>query len=130
MAKKLVQDYPELSVKFHTNDSAVFIQDKCFEMTNRGNIYLTTMPTSNCQVAAAASFYLLLSHPKKLEVFQLLGSLVGQNILLVDIQKGYEAKLDELIAEAKTPVVLKTPYISTNNSSMVMYLINIVSLRK
>jgi hypothetical protein len=129
MAKVLVNEYKELGVKLYTNDAAQFIQDKCFEMTNRGNIYFTVMPTSNCQLAAVGSFYTLLSHPKKLEVFKLLASLLGQNVMLIDIQLTYAARVDELVTEAKTPVILRTPYLSTNGSNMVMFLVDIRTLR-
>ena len=129
MAKVLVSENKDLGRQLYRSDAVGNFTTFSYELSLRGAMYITTSPTGNCQVSTIAYFYNILTHSRKLEVYKDLCKCVQTNIMLIDVQQMYELDVELLFAEAGATVITKTPYVSTNTSKMVMYLVNIAKLR-
>lgn len=92
---------------------------------------ITYAPTNNCQLACAASIGLHFRELNKYHVRDLLINIrrnTGKPLLLVDIKSYY---VDELLDKvAASCIISKTDYISSNNSSMTLIIINVRKVRQ
>lgn len=103
--------------KVHTRDN-----QPCIAHTEYA-IWVVGEPTANCQISSIHNFAgisdLKLDDRKK--VLSELFAVDGQPMSIIDIEEHLESKVDEMF-EAED-IIFKQPYTSTNNSSMIMYLV-------
>lgn len=107
----------KLEIKQHNNFPAYELPYGAFCYDN---------PTHNCQVFSVGSFDCLLNTLKDEQITKLIHELaedhIDKYIMLIDVSSYHEKRVDELY---KYSVITKTPYVSTNDSDMILYLIKI-----
>lgn len=95
------------------------------DILGRGTVYVNIHPTMNCQVASIGCFNNILGTTDPKKVLKALIDQANKCQLIIDINSYNEIHTDKLFAETNCKVVLKNPYISTNDSNMIMYLVDI-----
>lgn len=89
------------------------------------DVYASEYPTSNCQLCFVGEFQSLLQivDKKDMPLFcELIRKLFIKKLMLVDVRKKWCEKIDTMFEGS---IVTKAPYISSNESSMCVYIINI-----
>jgi len=88
--------------------------------------WITTSPTANCQIFSLAQANNIFGYVQGDLLKQLL-KLIGHQtnskaMMLIDVNVGYSKKVEEVFPTEF--IKLKSDYLSTNNSNMCMYLLN------
>lgn len=96
-----------------------------FPAINDYNTYIDIVgyPTGNCQLSSLgiAKNILLVQDSFKEELINTIKAKVSQQFI-VDINVMYEKRIERFF-EDYTDIVIKTPYISTNDNSMILYIL-------
>jgi hypothetical protein len=87
---------------------------------------VTSSPTANCQVMSVSNFAdIVVSSPDPIEQVREIEQFTRKPLMLVDVKERLSARIEEVFKER---IHLKAPYTSTNNSEMVIYLINVKNI--
>lgn len=100
--------------------------------SNSSVVYVS--PLADCQTFTVAGFKNILQENEPLPILKdLYENICGKKQMLVNVKDddyGYIKKFDKLLDNAPGSTILRFPYVSTNGSNMVMYLVNIPKLLK
>lgn len=111
----------------NSGHSGVIVQDK-----NKGDVFYTCpSPTGNCQVYSISYFNNIISLFNSLEdrvdMLSIAQRSSGKMLVTLDVNEKFAPNVEEIYGTEN--IVFKNPYTSTNNSKMIMYLINTVKIR-
>ena len=114
--------YPNSSIKIKTRENNYPV-----------TINIINSPTLNCQVMSAAGIGNILGQMNKYQIRKFLMSFKNnirnsKKILLIDIQRGFVEHVENSLA--KSSIINKMDYTSTNGSNMTIMLIKLNSIRQ
>lgn len=100
--------------------------------TNWGMIYVAALPTTNCQFFSIGEFRVVLREKDKQKQLQILVDCykagLKKKMVLLDVEEYWIGDLEKLFPSSD--IVIKQPYISTNNSRMCLYLVKTTIVEK
>lgn len=111
-------DYKDITKGVLSNDI------KCIN----GICEIITSPTWNCQISSIAGVNLVLGYDNPLDLLTLLYVKSMKKLLLIDVHQTFEKQFEDLLG--KKNIVIKSEYVSTNASKMVIYLFKTTVLEK
>ena len=87
-------------------------------------VYVVRSPTGNCQIFSIRDFKTLLNNDEinKIAQIKYISDKFSRPILLCDIQEKYLDLFNKTFCEES--IIMKNKYISSNNSKMIMCMIN------
>lgn len=128
---KFISMYPlyylnDKPIGYKNGENFVFVNYNNKNYKNFLNVIFNI--TDNCQIASVRNFKSCFElNMSEYEINILLHNIyynIGKSLLLIDINNSFEKQVDNLF-NYSDELVLKTHYTSSNNSKMIMYLVNI-----
>lgn len=111
----------------------ILYDDKGNKLYGNNDILVILSPTANCQIASIAGVQLFIERKDAKEFFKKIYQAVGKKLVLIDVKadnedykRAFEDKIDAIFEPER--IIFKQFYRSTNNSKMLMYLLNIEDL--
>lgn len=117
----------DLNIKVYQTEEGGYIRTNKIVVNNIRTFYTCGAPHGNCQTASIIYFNEILTLPDK-DVRTIIEyiweeALEGKRQILVDVEEYYQSKIQSIFKDCD--IVFENPYISSNDSEMIMYLIKI-----